>query len=93
MTDLALGMGFLGFGVEVLTNVFSAEFGEALASVTSLAAQACAADDRKGRIAPGYDADLLAVTGNPAADLTAILHPTAIYRAGHRCDTGPPSPP
>ena len=66
---------------------------QALASVTSLAAQACAADDRKGRIAPGYDADLLAVTGNPAADLTAILHPTAIYRAGHRCDTGPASPP
>src|SRR5215468_8299611 len=32
---------------------------QALASVTSLAAQACAAGDRKGRIAPGYDADLL----------------------------------
>jgi imidazolonepropionase-like amidohydrolase len=60
---------------------------QALASVTSLAAQACAVGDRKGRIAPGYDADLLAVAGNPAADLPAILHPTAIYRAGHRCDT------
>jgi imidazolonepropionase-like amidohydrolase len=66
---------------------------QALASVTSLAAQACAVGDRKGRIAPGYDADLLAVAGNPAADLPAILHPTAIYRAGHRCDTGPASPP
>src|SRR5215468_9675907 len=66
---------------------------QALASATSLAAQACAAGDRKGRIAPGYDADLLAVAGNPAADLDAILHPTAIYRAGHRCDTGPASPP
>ena len=61
---------------------------QALASVTSLAAQACAVGDRKGKIAPGYDADLLAVAGNPAADLPAILHPTAIYRAGHRCDTG-----
>ncbi len=66
---------------------------QALASVTSLAAQACAVGDRKGQIAPGYDADLLAVAGNPAADLTAILRPTAIYRAGHRCDTGPPSLP
>jgi imidazolonepropionase-like amidohydrolase len=66
---------------------------QALASVTSLAAQACAAGDRKGRIAPGYDADLLAVAGDPAADLSAILHPTAIYRTGHRCDTGPTSPP
>src|SRR5215469_14586214 len=60
---------------------------QALASVTSLAAQACAVGDRKGKIAPGYDADLLAVAGNPAADLPAILHPTAIYRAGRRCDT------
>jgi len=60
---------------------------QALASVTSLAAQACAVGDRKGKIAPGYDADLLAVAGDPAADLPAILHPTAIYRAGRRCDT------
>src|SRR5262245_25488776 len=66
---------------------------QALASATSIAAQACAVGHRKGRIAPGYDADLLAVAGNPAADLPAILHPTAIYRAGHRCDTGPASPP
>jgi len=66
---------------------------QALASVTSLAAQACAVGDRKGKIAPGYDADLLAVAGNPVADLPAILHPTAIYRAGRRCDTGPaPAP-
>jgi imidazolonepropionase-like amidohydrolase len=65
---------------------------QALASATSLAAQSCAAGDRKGRIAPGYDADLLAVAGDPAADLTAILHPTAIYRAGHRCDTSSASP-
>jgi len=66
---------------------------QALASVTSLAAQACAVGDRKGKIAPGYDADLLAVAGNPVADLPAILHPTAIYRAGRRCDTGPASAP
>jgi imidazolonepropionase-like amidohydrolase len=66
---------------------------QALASATSLAAQACAVGDRKGRIAPGYDADLLAVAGNPAADLSAILCPTAIYRAGHPCDTGAASPP
>jgi imidazolonepropionase-like amidohydrolase len=66
---------------------------QALASVTSLAAQACAVGDRKGKIAPGYDADLLAVAGNPVSDLPAILHPTAIYRAGRRCDTGPASAP
>jgi len=61
--------------------------------VTSLAAQACAVGDRKGKIAPGYDADLLAVAGNPVADLPAILQPTAIYRAGRRCGAGPASAP
>jgi imidazolonepropionase-like amidohydrolase len=66
---------------------------QALASATSLAAAACGIGDRKGKIAPGYDADLLAVTGNPAADLTAVLARTAIYRAGLRCGTGPaPAP-
>src|SRR5215475_2623098 len=66
---------------------------QALASATSLAAQACAVGDRKGKIAPGYDADLLAVAGNPAADLPAILNTTAVYRAGRRCDAGPaPAP-
>jgi imidazolonepropionase-like amidohydrolase len=83
-----LPYGVIEFGARLgFTNA------QALASVTSLAAQACTVGDRKGRIAPGYDADLLAVAGNPATDLTTILHPTAIYRAGHRCDTGPPSPP
>jgi hypothetical protein len=59
---------------------------QALASATSLAAQSCAAGDRKGKIAPGYDADLLAVAGDLATDLTAVLQPMAIYRAGHRCE-------
>ena len=56
----------------------------ALRSVTSLAAQACRLGDRKGRIAPGYDADLLAVAGDPLTDLSALTAVTAVFRAGVR---------
>ncbi|SFQ71286.1 Imidazolonepropionase [Amycolatopsis arida] len=57
---------------------------EALTSVTALAAEACGVGGRKGRIAPGYDADLLAVSGDPVADLGALREVRAVYRAGRR---------
>ncbi|GDY33860.1 amidohydrolase family protein [Gandjariella thermophila] len=68
------------------------EFGEllglpsaaALASVTSVAAQACGVGHRKGRVATGFDADLLAVAGNPVDDLRSLLTVRAVYRAGRR---------
>ncbi|HKT03259.1 MAG TPA: amidohydrolase family protein [Rugosimonospora sp.] len=55
---------------------------EALHAATALAADSCGVGDRKGRIRAGYDADLLAVRGNPAADVTALLDRVAVYRAG-----------
>ncbi|MET8678321.1 amidohydrolase family protein [Streptomyces sp. NPDC004647] len=64
------------FAAQVATNT------EALTSVTSLAAEACGLRHRKGRIAPGYDADLLAVTGNPLHDIGAVRQVRAVYRAG-----------
>jgi imidazolonepropionase-like amidohydrolase len=57
---------------------------EALASVTSLAAQACGLEHRKGRIAPQYDADLLAVAGNPLHCLDSLLDVRAVFRNGQR---------
>jgi imidazolonepropionase-like amidohydrolase len=57
---------------------------EALRMVTSVAADACRVGDRKGRIAPGYDADLLAATGDPLTDPNAIREVAAVFRAGHR---------
>jgi imidazolonepropionase-like amidohydrolase len=56
----------------------------ALASATSLAAQACGVGDRKGRVAAGFEADLLLVDGDPEADITALLNVVAVYRAGQR---------
>lgn len=55
---------------------------EALASATSLAAQACGLGTSKGRLRPGYDADLLLVGGDPLSDLAALTHPTAVMVRG-----------
>jgi imidazolonepropionase-like amidohydrolase len=60
-----------------LTNV------EALAAATTVAAEACGLAHRKGRIAPGYDADLVAVAGNPLDRLEALLDVRAVVRMGH----------
>ena len=57
---------------------------EALTSATSLAAQSCGIADRKGRLLPGYDADLLAVAGDPLADLHALLDVQAVFCRGRR---------
>ncbi len=52
--------------------------------MTSVAAEACGLGERKGRIAPGFDADLLAVHGNPLTDIAALRNVAAVYRAGRR---------
>ncbi|AQZ62841.1 Xaa-Pro dipeptidase [[Actinomadura] parvosata subsp. kistnae] len=57
---------------------------EALRAATSLAAEVCGLGDRKGRLAPGYDADVLAVDGNPLEDPTALHRIRAVYVRGHR---------
>lgn len=45
---------------------------EALATATSGAAEACGVGARKGRLATGYDADLLIVAGDLETDVTAL---------------------
>jgi imidazolonepropionase-like amidohydrolase len=55
---------------------------EAITAGTSTAAQVCGLGDRKGRVRPGYDADLLAVDGDPLTDLSVLLRPVAVLVAG-----------
>ena len=55
---------------------------EILRAMTSRAAQACGLGHRKGRIAPGFDADILAINGNPLDDLAAIRRLRAVYAGG-----------
>jgi imidazolonepropionase-like amidohydrolase len=56
----------------------------ALRTATSIAAAACGLADRKGRLAPGFDADILAVDGNPLADLDALHSIRAVFANGTR---------
>lgn len=54
----------------------------ALRSVTSVAAEVCGLAGRKGRLAAGFDADLIAVAGDPLTNPTAIHDIRAVYLAG-----------
>ncbi len=62
----------------------------ALRTVTSVAAEVCGLGDRKGRIAPGFDADLLAVAGDPLTEPDAIHRIVAVYRNGSAVSLEPP---
>ena len=55
---------------------------EALRAITSVAAEACGLAHRKGRVAPGFDADILAVDGDPIADPDALHRIRAVYARG-----------
>lgn len=54
----------------------------ALRLATSTAAAVCGLADRKGRLAPGFDADVLAVDGNPLADVAALHRIRAVFGKG-----------
>ena len=55
---------------------------DALITVTSVAADVCGLAATKGRIAEGYDADILAVEGNPITDPETIHRIRAVYSRG-----------
>ena len=55
---------------------------ESLRAVTSVAAGVCGLAHRKGRIAPGYDADVLVTDGDPLADATALQRVRAVWVRG-----------
>jgi len=55
---------------------------EALHMITSVAAGVIGLGHRKGRIAPGFDADILAVDGDPIADTAALHRIRTVYARG-----------
>ena len=55
---------------------------DALKSMTSRSAAAIGVGERKGRVAVGYDADLVAVAGNPLDDMAALRDVRAVYLRG-----------
>ena len=87
-SDAGIGLAkphdVLGYGVADMITIGGFNHVQALRAVTSVAAQACRIGARKGRIAPGFDADLLAVHGNPLTDIAALRAVRAVFRAGRR---------
>lgn len=73
--------GVLPFGLIELAALGASPV-EALLAGTSIAAGVCGLGDRKGRIAPGFDADLLAVDGDPTIDLTVLHRPVSVFACG-----------
>jgi imidazolonepropionase-like amidohydrolase len=62
----------------------------ALRLATSTAAAACGLATSKGQLAAGFDADILAVDGNPLLDLTALHHTRAVFARGTQVTPVPP---
>ena len=56
---------------------------DAIISATSRAARALGLGDRTGAVAPGLDADLIAVGGDPLRDITTLRRIPFVMRAGH----------
>lgn len=66
------------------TAMIGLDSATALRLATSTAAEACGVGRRKGRLAPGFDADIVAVEGNPLLDLTALQRVNAVFARGVR---------
>jgi imidazolonepropionase-like amidohydrolase len=54
----------------------------AIVSATSLAAESLNLGTKIGRLAPGYQADIIAVDGDPTVDITALTRVTFVMKEG-----------
>ena len=77
----AKGHGTLSFAIEDLV-AGGVGVAEALATATSLAADACGLTRTTGRLAAGLQADLLAVGGDLSTDLTGLRRVDAVVLGG-----------
>ena len=55
---------------------------DAVISATSLAAESLGMEDRIGTIAPGFEADIIALDGDPLADPPALGRVVFVMRGG-----------
>ena len=55
---------------------------DAIVSATSMAAQALGLGGKIGTVAAGFDADLVAVEGDPIHDITAVRHVVFVMKGG-----------
>jgi imidazolonepropionase-like amidohydrolase len=62
---------------------------DAITSATSLAAESLRLGDRIGRLAPGYEADVIAVQGDPLRDIGALEKVVFVMKGGRVLKGGP----
>jgi imidazolonepropionase-like amidohydrolase len=55
---------------------------DAIVSATSLAAETLRMGDTIGKLAPGYEADVIAVAGDPTKDIAALRKVTLVIKGG-----------
>jgi imidazolonepropionase-like amidohydrolase len=55
---------------------------QAMVAANSLAAQSMGLQDQIGSIAPGLQADIIAIAGNPIEDITAVRRVTFVMKGG-----------
>jgi imidazolonepropionase-like amidohydrolase len=55
---------------------------DVIVSATSMAAESLRLGDRIGTVAQGFDADLVAVAGNPLDDITAVRRVVFVMKGG-----------
>jgi imidazolonepropionase-like amidohydrolase len=60
-----------------------ASVADALAAATSVAAEACGVDDRKGLLRTGYDADIVLVNGDLQADVATLADVRSVILGGN----------
>ena len=58
------------------------EPGRTMTAATSLAAESLGLGDKIGRIAVGYEADIIALDGNPLTDITAVRRVVFVMKGG-----------
>jgi imidazolonepropionase-like amidohydrolase len=56
---------------------------EAIKGATSLAAEALGMKDTRGVIAPGFEADLIGIDGDPLTDITALRRVVFVMKGGN----------
>ena len=55
---------------------------DAIVSATSVSADSLGMGDRIGTISPGYEADLVAIAGDPLGDIAAVRRVVFVMRGG-----------
>ena len=60
---------------------------QVVTALTATAARVCGVGDRKGHLAPVYDADVLAVAGEPIRDPSALRDVRGVWCGGRAVAT------